>query len=158
MTPAVVRGTLAASGALLSAAIILVLGAGITRAAQQAPATRTAPPNSQLPTPTAQGDPEVVQLRTNFYLIAGAGRNIGVETGTECVILVAAGSTAMADKVLATIRRLTSLPIRYIINTSMDADHVGGNEKLSRAGLSILPGAVVAGAGLSDDLISNSGA
>ena len=93
-----------------------------------------------------------MQLRPNFYVIGGAGGNIVVQTGPEGVILVDSGSTAMADKVLATIRRLTPLPIRYIINTSMDADHVGGNEKLSKAGLSILPGAVAAGAGLSDDL------
>jgi glyoxylase-like metal-dependent hydrolase (beta-lactamase superfamily II) len=39
----------------------------------------------------------------------------------------------------------------------MDADHVGGNDRLARAGLSILPGAVAAGAGLNDDLVSNSG-
>jgi glyoxylase-like metal-dependent hydrolase (beta-lactamase superfamily II) len=103
------------------------------------------------------GSLDVVQLRPNFYVIAGAGGNIVVQTGPEGVILVDSGSTAMADEVLATIRRLTPLPIRYIINTSMDADHVGGNDKLARAGLSILPGAVVAGAGLSDDLVSNSG-
>jgi glyoxylase-like metal-dependent hydrolase (beta-lactamase superfamily II) len=59
--------------------------------------------------------------------------------------------------VLAAIRRLTDLPIRYLINTSMDADHTGGNEKLAKAGLSILPGAVVAGAGLDDDVVSNFG-
>ena len=100
---------------------------------------------------------DVVQLRPNFYVIAGAGGNIVVQTGPEGVILVDSGSTAMADEVLATIRRLTTLPIRYIINTSMDADHVGGNDKLARAGLSILPGAVAAGAGLNDDLVSNSG-
>ena len=137
------HGNLAAPCALLTAAVILVLGTWIERAsAQQAPAS----------------DLEVVQLRPNFYVIGGAGGNVVMQTGPEGVILVDSGSTGTADRVLAAIRRLTPLPIRYIINTSMDADHVGGNEKLSKAGLSILPGAVAAGAGLSDDLVSNSGA
>ncbi len=100
---------------------------------------------------------DVVQIRPNFYVIAGAGGNILVQLGPEGVILVDSGTTAAADKVLATIRKLTPLPIRYIINTSMNPDHVGGNDKLARAGLSILPGAVAAGAGLDDDLVSNSG-
>ena len=99
----------------------------------------------------------IVQLRPNFYVIAGAGGNIVVQLGSEGVILVDSGSTEKADLVLATIRRLTDLPIRYIINTGMDADHVGGNDKLARAGLSILPGSVVAGAGLDDDTVSNFG-
>jgi glyoxylase-like metal-dependent hydrolase (beta-lactamase superfamily II) len=103
------------------------------------------------------GGLDVVQIRPNFYVIAGAGGNIVVQTGPEGAILVDSGSTAMADQVLAAIKRLTPLPIRYIINTSMEADHVGGNDKLARAGLSILPGAVAAGAGLNDDLVSNSG-
>ena len=103
------------------------------------------------------GGLDVVQLRPNFYVIAGAGGNIVMQTGPDGVILVDSGSTAMADEVLATIRRLTPLPIRYIINTSMDPDHVGGNDRLARAGLSILPGAVAAGAGLNYDLVSNSG-
>jgi len=99
----------------------------------------------------------VVQLRPNFYVIAGAGGNIVVQLGPEGIILVDSGSTEKADLVLAAIRRLTDLPIRYIINTGMDADHVGGNDKLARAGLSILPGSVVAGAGLDDDTVSNFG-
>jgi glyoxylase-like metal-dependent hydrolase (beta-lactamase superfamily II) len=103
------------------------------------------------------GGLDVVQLRPNFYVIAGAGGNIVVQIGPEGAILVDSGSTEKADQVLAAIRRLTPLPIRYIINTNMDADHVGGNDKLARAGLSILPGAVAAGAGLNDDLVSNSG-
>jgi len=105
----------------------------------------------------ASDELDVVQIRPNFYVIAGAGGNIVMQTGPEGVILVDSGSTAMADKVLAAIQKITPLPIRYIINTSMDADHVGGNDRLARAGLSILPGAVAAGAGLNDDLVSNSG-
>jgi glyoxylase-like metal-dependent hydrolase (beta-lactamase superfamily II) len=137
------RSRVAASCALLPVAAILLLATWIDRvSAQQPPADGL----------------EVVQLRPNFHVIGGAGGNIVVQTGPEGVILVDSGSTAMADAVLAAIRRITPAPIRYIINTSMDADHVGGNETLSRAGLSILPGAVAAGAGLSDDLLSNSGA
>ncbi len=107
--------------------------------------------------PEKSGGLEVVQLRPNFHVIGGAGGNIVVQTGPDGVILVDSGSTAMAEDVLAAIRRITPLPIRYIINTSMEADHVGGNDRLTRAGLSILPGAVAAGAGLNDDLVSNSG-
>src|SRR5262249_4058568 len=100
---------------------------------------------------------EVVQLRENFYVIGGAGGNIVVQIGPQGVILVDSGSAAMADEVLAAIRRPTPLPIRYIINTSRDPDHVGGNAALSKAGLSILPGAVAAGAGLGDDVLANFG-
>ncbi|RPH59190.1 MAG: MBL fold metallo-hydrolase [Acidobacteria bacterium] len=105
----------------------------------------------------AGDDLDVVQLRPNFYVIAGAGGNIVMQTGPMGVVLVDSGLTEMSDKVLTAIRRVTTLPIRYIINTSMDPDHVGGNDKLAKAGLSILPGAVAAGAGLGDDLLTNEG-
>jgi glyoxylase-like metal-dependent hydrolase (beta-lactamase superfamily II) len=133
---------LAPACSLLSIALLLALGSWTDRAAAQR---------------TPADEIEVVQLRPNFYVIGGAGGNILMQTGPEGVILVDSGSTAMADEVLAAIAKLTPLPIRYIINTSMDADHVGGNEVLSKAGLSILPGAVAAGAGLGDDLVANFG-
>ena len=102
-------------------------------------------------------DLTLVQLRPNFYVIAGAGGNIVMQTGPEGVILVDSGSTGTSDKVLRAIRRVTPLPIRYIINTSMDADHVGGNDQIAKAGLTILAGAVAAGAGLSDEVVTNAG-
>jgi cyclase len=102
-------------------------------------------------------DLDVIQLRPNFYVLAGAGGNIVVQTGPVGVILVDSGSEQSADKVLAAVRRITTLPIRYIINTSMDADHVGGNDRIAKAGLSILAGAIAAGAGFSDDVVTNAG-
>lgn len=135
-------GRLSPACSLLSIAIFLALSSWTDSASAQR---------------ASASDVEVVQLRPNFYVIGGAGGNILVQIGPEGVILVDSGSTPMADEVLVEIRRLTPLPIRYIINTSMDADHVGGNEVLSKAGLSILPGAVAAGAGLGDDVLANFG-
>jgi len=103
-------------------------------------------------------DLHVIQLRDNFFMIAGAGANILVQVGPIGVILVDSGSGERSDAVLAAIREITPHPIRYVINTSMDADHTGGNAALTRAGLSILPGALAAGSGLGDALVSNEGA
>ena len=76
----------------------------------------------------------VYQVRPNFYLIAGSGSNIGVQIGADGVVVVDAGSAAMSGEVLEAIKKLTPQPIRYLIDTSADPDHVGGNEALARAG------------------------
>ncbi len=89
-------------------------------------------------------------------MIAGAGGNIGVQIGPIGAILVNAGSEQMPDKVLAAVKRLTSLPIRYIIDTSADPDFVGGNAKLSKAGVTILAGAV-GQSGVTEEVINNGG-
>lgn len=80
---------------------------------------------------------EILQLRPNFYMLAGAGGNIAVQTGRDGAVVVDSGSVDKSDAVLAAIRTLTDQPIRFIFNTSGDADHVGGNEKLSKAGQTI---------------------
>ncbi|MDP9055154.1 MAG: MBL fold metallo-hydrolase [Acidobacteriota bacterium] len=89
--------------------------------------------------PNGANQIEVLQIRPNFFMIAGAGANIGVQVGELGAVLVDTGSAPMTDQVLAAIRKLTSRPIRYIVNTSAEPDHVGGNEKLSRSGESLTP-------------------
>ena len=83
------------------------------------------------------GELDVVQVRPNFYMIAGAGGNIGVQIGSDGVVLVNAGTEAASDQVLAALKKLTQLPIRYVIDTNADADFVGGNAKLAKAGQTI---------------------
>jgi glyoxylase-like metal-dependent hydrolase (beta-lactamase superfamily II) len=96
------------------------------------------PTSAQQPSQES-GSIEVVQVRPDVYLIAGAGANVTVQIGSDGVVVVDTGAAGKADSVLAEIRKLTPRPIRYIINTSADPDHVGGNEKLSAAGQSIVP-------------------
>jgi cyclase len=88
---------------------------------------------------------EVLEVRPNFFMIAGAGANIAVQVGDDGVVVVDAGSAATAPAVVAAIKRITPQPIRYVIDTGPDADHVGGNEVLSKAGNAFFPGTRAAG-------------
>ena len=97
-------------------------------------------------TGASAGGLEVLEVRSNFFMIAGAGGNIGVQVGDDGVVVVDAGSTSSASAVLAAIKRITPKPIRYVIDTGPDADHVGGNEVLSKAGDQFYPGTRPAGA------------
>jgi glyoxylase-like metal-dependent hydrolase (beta-lactamase superfamily II) len=137
----------AAAGWSGVALLLALAGWTATAVAQQQPRQQQ---------PTGDGL-TIVEVRSNFFLIAGAGGNILAQIGPSGVIVVDSGTTDAADRVVAAIQRLTPLPIRYIINTGMDADHVGGNQKLARAGMSILAGALAAGAGLGDSLLTNAG-
>jgi glyoxylase-like metal-dependent hydrolase (beta-lactamase superfamily II) len=94
------------------------------------------------------GGLEAVKVRKNFYMIAGAGGNIGVQIGSDGIVLVNTGAPNMPDKVLALLKTLTELPIRYIIDVDAGQDFVGGNEKLARAGYTIFTNALGGGAGL----------
>ena len=98
-------------------------------------------------TAAAQGDGglDVVKVRKNFYMIAGAGGNIGVQIGSDGIVLVNSGSAAASDQVLAALKKLTDLPIRYIINADAGADFVGGNEKVAKAGYTIFTNALGGG-------------
>ncbi|MEQ1908842.1 MAG: MBL fold metallo-hydrolase [Vicinamibacterales bacterium] len=129
--------------------LVVVVVLGITSWAQSAHAQQAARP----------GEIEIIPVRPNFFMLAGAGGNIGVSVGPEGFIVVDTGSAPMADKVLAAIDVLADRfktrvqgadikpRIRYIFNTSAHPDHVGGNEKVSKAGLTIFPGGAGVGVG-----------
>ncbi|MCB1671088.1 MAG: MBL fold metallo-hydrolase [Gammaproteobacteria bacterium] len=74
----------------------------------------------------------------NYYYLEGAGGNIGVSIGDDGVIMIDDQFAPLTDKILAAIRSLDDGPIRFVINTHVHPDHVGGNENLGRMGLLIL--------------------
>jgi cyclase len=101
---------------------------------------------------------DVVEVQPNFHVIAGAGGNIGVQLGPDGVVVVDTGHVESASAVLTAIRALSPLPIRYIINTADDDDHVGGNEALARAGASLFGGPNLGPGGAANTIINNGGA
>jgi cyclase len=109
---------------------------------------------------------------TRVFMIPGAGANganVAVQVGHDGVAMVDSGSAENADKLLATVKFLenfensvpqplgyasetrsminfNSVPpvegIRWIINTTIGPEHIGGNEKISAGGITISGGNV----------------
>ena len=83
---------------------------------------------------------KTLPIQGNTYLIVGAGGNTTVQVGKDGVLVVDTQYAPVAAKLLAEIRKLSTGPLRYIINTHFHGDHVGGNEALSTAGATIVGG------------------
>jgi glyoxylase-like metal-dependent hydrolase (beta-lactamase superfamily II) len=65
--------------------------------------------------------------------------NAGFIVGKDGVVVVDSFATsAAAEELLAEIRRRTSAPIRWVVNTHYHLDHVGGDAVFRRAGATIL--------------------
>jgi glyoxylase-like metal-dependent hydrolase (beta-lactamase superfamily II) len=67
-------------------------------------------------------------------VLAGGGGNVTVQVGPSGTIMVDSKTAPMTDTMLAEIKKiaLSSKPVRYVLNTSADPDHVGGNESLAK--------------------------
>jgi cyclase len=99
----------------------------------------------------------ILPVQDNIYMLVGAGGNIALQTGKDGLVLVDSGVAEMVDQTLAAIRTVSKDPIRFIINTDADWDHVGGNAAISKvattitdnnfvadvAGSSVMPGAKI---------------
>jgi glyoxylase-like metal-dependent hydrolase (beta-lactamase superfamily II) len=81
-----------------------------------------------------ESSPTMMHVQGNVWMLVGAGGNITAQIGDEGVLLVDTGRRGVTDEVLKALRTVTNKPIRIIIDTSVDADHVGGNEPLAKIG------------------------
>jgi glyoxylase-like metal-dependent hydrolase (beta-lactamase superfamily II) len=104
---------------------------------------------SQGNTEAADATVHVLPVQGNIYMLVGAGANITVQVGSTGVLLVDTGLAAMSNKVLAAVRTLSDKPIRYIVDTTDDPDHIGGNESIAKTGSTITGGNVVGDIGAS---------
>ena len=80
-------------------------------------------------------DVEVIPVQGNVFMIASPGGNLAVQTGEQGVLVVDSGPASVTGAVMAAIRRLSDKPIRFLVNTSFQADHTGGNEAIARVGV-----------------------
>ena len=113
---------------------VLAIGAqGLAQQGQSAPAA----PNYD----DVQID--VVHVRGGVYMLVGAGGNTTIQVGNEGVIVIDTQFAPLSTKILNAIKSITDRPIRYVVNTHVHGDHVGGNEAIAKAGRTRAGGNVV---------------
>jgi cyclase len=90
-------------------------------------------------------------IRESVHMLVGPGANTTVQVGRDGVFVVDSQTGAASAQLLAAIRRLSDKPVRFIVNTSGDDDHVGGNEAIAKSGQTLAGGntrpATVSGTG-----------
>jgi glyoxylase-like metal-dependent hydrolase (beta-lactamase superfamily II) len=65
--------------------------------------------------------------------------NAGFVVGSDAVLVVDTFMTpAGAEELAAEIRKVTPLPVRWVVNTHYHLDHVGGNAVFERAGAAVI--------------------
>jgi cyclase len=81
---------------------------------------------------------EVLHVRGNVYMFASDSGNVTVQVGehrdNDGVLMVDTGSAQMAGPILAELKKLTGKQLKYVVNTSADLDHAGGNDIISSTG------------------------
>src|ERR1700680_158242 len=85
------------------------------------------------------------KMAPNLYMLSGsagadpghedaAGGRIGVLTGPDGIFMVDAQYAQITDKVVAAIRKISSEPIRFLVNTHVHGEHTAGNANFVKMG------------------------
>jgi glyoxylase-like metal-dependent hydrolase (beta-lactamase superfamily II) len=126
---------------LIAAAGAVAVGAAMAVTGQSNAAAQQAGAAQQQDFSTVEIDP--VKVTDNVYMLVGAGGNVTVQFGPEGVLVVDASFAPMAPKILAQIKKLSDKPIRYVVDTHVHGDHIGGNSVIAKAGRTRAGGNVV---------------
>ncbi len=128
-----------AYAAVIALGIAVFLGAVVARSSA----------NARQSGNPADAGVHLMRVQGNIYMLVGDGANITVQVGDQGVLLVDTGLATLSDKALAAVRTLSDKPIRYVLNTNDDPDHVGGNESIAKTGSTVTGGNVVGDIGAS---------
>jgi glyoxylase-like metal-dependent hydrolase (beta-lactamase superfamily II) len=75
---------------------------------------------------------------TDTIHVIDLGVNIAAFTGPDGVLLVDSGYKNQAPRLQQAIADAFAQPVRYLLNTHLNYDHVGGNERLAQGGAVIV--------------------
>jgi glyoxylase-like metal-dependent hydrolase (beta-lactamase superfamily II) len=78
------------------------------------------------------------KLTESIYMLEGSGGNIGVLVGNDGIVLIDDQFAPLTEKIKAALSKITSKPVKFVINTHFHGDHAGGNENFGGQGAIIV--------------------
>ena len=93
--------------------------------------------NAQEPVDWDAIDLRISHVAGNIHMLEGRGGNIGLSIGDDGVIMIDDQFAPLTDRIVAAIGEVTDEEVRFLINTHVHGDHIGGNENLGNAGVLI---------------------
>lgn len=85
----------------------------------------------------SQVEIKATRLAPDFWTLEGQGGTISVLTGNDGILLVDSQFAPLTDRLVAAIRRFSDQPIRFLVDTHVHPDHVGGNANFAKLGATI---------------------
>lgn len=81
---------------------------------------------------------EIEKINDQFYMLVGGGGNVGVFISDNDVVLIDNKYEIIEDILMASLKKITDKPIKYIINTHFHHDHSDGNRAFGKQGIPII--------------------
>jgi len=81
---------------------------------------------------------QATEVTDDLYMLVGAGGNLSLSVGSDGAFLVDDQYAPLSEKILAAIAEVTDSGVRFLVNTHLHGDHVGGNENIGGTGAIIV--------------------
>jgi len=83
---------------------------------------------------------QTVKIADGLYVLMGgpAQGNILVSAGSDGILLVDSMYAPMHQKITDALAKISTQPIRYVVNTHLHGDHTAGNEAMAKLGAVIV--------------------
>jgi glyoxylase-like metal-dependent hydrolase (beta-lactamase superfamily II) len=88
----------------------------------------------------AKTEIQTVKIADGLWVLMGgpAQGNILVSAGSDGIFLVDSMYAPMHDKIMAALAKISTQPIRFLVNTHLHGDHTAGNEAMAKLGAVII--------------------
>jgi len=70
---------------------------------------------------------KIEKVKDNLFVISESGGNVAVRVTPEGVILIDDKFERNFDEIMARVKSVTGMPVKYVINTHQHGDHTGSN-------------------------------